>query len=124
MAVSAYYYLRRKEWGILVVPEQRVQVAPARFRVPDVCVIVDQGPPDQIFVTPPLICIEILSKDDRVSAMQDRIDDYLKFGVGYVWILDPARRKAWRCTAEGQHEVADLRTANPETIVPLAELFD
>ena len=37
-AVFAYFYNRRKEWGITVVPEQRVQVSPTRFRVPDVCV--------------------------------------------------------------------------------------
>ena len=49
--------------------------------------------------------------------MQDRVDDYLKFGVGYVWILDPSRRKAWRCTADGMREVAELRTEEPETIV-------
>ncbi len=35
MAVSAFYYLRRKEWGIRVVPEQRVQVSATRFRVPE-----------------------------------------------------------------------------------------
>jgi hypothetical protein len=34
MAVSAYFYVRRKEWGIDVVPEQRVQVAATRFRIP------------------------------------------------------------------------------------------
>jgi Uma2 family endonuclease len=122
--VFAYYHARRKRWRIRPVPEQRLQVSPTRFRVPDVCVIVDEGPPEQIFRTPPLICIEILSKDDRVSAMQERIDDYLKFGVRYVWIIDPARRKAWHCTAEGMREVAEFRTDQPETLVPLAELFD
>jgi Uma2 family endonuclease len=124
MAVSAYFYARQKQWGIVVVPEQRVQVSPTRFRVPDVCVIVDSGHTEQIFRTPPLICIEILSKDDRLSAMQDRVDDYLNFGVRYVWILDPSRRKAWRCTADGMHEVSELQTDNPDTLVPLAELFD
>jgi Uma2 family endonuclease len=124
MSVSAYFYSRRKEWGIDVVPAQRVQVSPTRFRVPDVCVIVDEGPPGQIFRTPPLICIEILSKDDRLAEMQERIDDYLTFGVPYVWILDPGRRKAWRCTAEGMREVNELRTDQPETVVPLVELFE
>ena len=124
MAVSGYFYARRKEWGIRVVPEQRVQVSPTRFRVPDVCVIVDQGRPEQIFRTPPLICIEILSKDDRLSEMRERVDDYLNFGVRYVWILDPSRHKAWHCTTDGMREVAELRTENPQTLVPLAELFD
>ncbi len=91
---------------------------------PDVCVIADLGKPEQIFKTPPLACIEILSKDDRLSEMQDRVDDYLKFGVRYVWILDPSRRKARRCTADGMREVAELRTEEPETIVPVAALFE
>lgn len=124
MAVSGYFYMRQRQWGILVVAEQRVQVSPTRFRVPDVCVILDQGQPDQVFRTPPFICIEVLSKDDRLSEMQDRVEDYLNFGVPYVWILDPARRKAWRCTSQGMLEVAELRTENPEILVPLAELFD
>ena len=123
-AVLAYFYNRRKEWGIVVVPEQRVQVSPTRFRVPDVCVIADEGPPEQIFRIPPLSCIEILSKDDRLSEMQERVDDYLKFGVRYVWILDPARRKAWHCTSEGMREVTELRTEKPATVVPLPDLFE
>ncbi|MEO8597389.1 MAG: Uma2 family endonuclease [Candidatus Solibacter sp.] len=124
MAVSAYYYARRKDWRIRVVPEQRVQVAPTRFRVPDVCVIVDQGKPAQIFTEPPLICIEILSKDDRLSEMRERVQDYLDFGVKYVWILDPATREAWRCTGSEMHVVSELRTENPETVVPVADLFE
>ena len=45
----AYYDRRGKQWGIRVVPEQRVQVSSSRFRIPDVCVIVDIGKPEQIF---------------------------------------------------------------------------
>ena len=123
-ALILYFGIRRKEWGVVVIPEQRVQVSPTRFRVPDVCVIVDEGRPEQIFRTPPLICIEILSKDDRLSEMQERVDDYLNFGVRCVWILDPSRRKGWRCTADGMREVTDLRTDSPDTLVPLAALFE
>lgn len=118
-----YFHARRREWGVCVVPEQRVQVAPTRFRVPDVCVVVGE-PGEQIFRSPPFICIEILSKDDRLSEMRERVQDYLNFGVPYVWILDPATRQAWRCTAGGTQEVSELRTENPETVVPLAELFE
>jgi hypothetical protein len=31
--------LEERKWGITVLPEQRVQVRPERFRVPDVCVL-------------------------------------------------------------------------------------
>ena len=121
-AIFAYFYNRRKEWGIRVVPEQRVQVSPTRFRVPDVCVIVGE-PTGQIFREPPFICIEILSPDDRVSRTNERMADYLRFGVPYVWLMDPQTQKAWRCTTGAMVEVPELRTENPTMVVPLAELF-
>src|ERR1700682_1260705 len=58
--VLAYFHARRKKWGLRAAPEQRVQVSLTRFRVPDVCVVVGE-PAEQIFRTPPFICIEILS---------------------------------------------------------------
>jgi Uma2 family endonuclease len=118
-----YFHARRKEWGIRVVPEQRVQVSPTRFRVPDVCVVLGE-PVEQIFKTPPFICIEILSKDDRLADMQERVADFLNFGVRYVWVIDPRTRKAWRCIMGGISEVSELRTEDPEIVVPLDSLFD
>jgi Uma2 family endonuclease len=121
-AIFAYFYNRRKEWGICVVPEQRLQVSPTRFRVPDVCVVVGE-PTGQIFREPPFICIEILSPEDRVSRTNERIADYLQFGVRYVWILDPQTRKAWRYTPGAMVEVTELRTENPTLVVPIEGLF-
>jgi len=124
MAVSAYFYERRKEWGIHVFPEQRVQISPTRFRVPDVCVVAGPEPEEQILSVPPFICIEILSPEDRLSKIRERMDDYLKFGVPYVWLLDPRTRKAYRWTTAGMSEVSELRTENPDTCVPLEALFE
>jgi Uma2 family endonuclease len=122
-AIAAFYYNHRKQWRVHASTEQRVQVAPTRFRIPDVCVSAETEP-EQIFRTPPLICIEILSEDDRLAEMRERVEDYLNFGVPYVWILDPHQRTAWRCTSDGMYKTEELRTENPDTAVPLAELFD
>ncbi|MBZ5726026.1 MAG: Uma2 family endonuclease [Acidobacteriia bacterium] len=124
MAVSAWLHNRRKELGIHVFPEQRVRVSRTRYRVPDVCVVAGGEPTEQVFTTPPFICIEILSPEDRMSRMQVRVDDYVAFGVPYVWILDPWSRKVWRCTAGGMFEVKELRTENPEIVVPVRDLFE
>lgn len=105
--------------------EERVQVSGARFRIPDVCVVLGARPTEQILRTPPLICNEILSKDDGMSAMQEKIGDYLQFGVSYVWIVDPHSRRAWTYTKDGSHEAKDgiLRAENPEIELPLPEIF-
>jgi len=120
-----YLRARRKTWDIFVVPEQRVQVSPTRFRVPDICVYAGAGPQDQIFRTPPFICIEILSPEDRWERMQQKIDDYLRFGVPYVWVINPRDQRAWACTKDGNAEVPDgvLRTENPSLAIPLNEIF-
>ena len=123
-AIGAYFYMRRKEWGIHVSSGQRVRVSATRFRVPDVCVLLDEGPPEPVFTKPPFICIEILSPEDRLSKMQHRVGDYLAMGVPYIWILDPATRKAWRCSSTGLTEVPELRTDSPGMVVPLDALFE
>jgi Uma2 family endonuclease len=100
-------------------------VKPTRFRIPDVCIVLGQ-PDGQIFRRPPFLCIEVLSNDDRMSRVQERIDDYLAMGVRYVWVLDPASRRAYVATAAtGLREVREavLRTENPALDLPLDAVF-
>ncbi len=39
-----------------------------------------------------------------MEEMQERIDDYLNFGVRYVWLIHPRKRRAF---IEGVREVKD-----------------
>ncbi len=116
---------REDEWGIWVVPEQRVQVKLTRFRVPDVTVMIGGRPDGQIITQPPFICIEVLSKDDTLKQVRQKVDDYLAFGVRYVWVLEPWTKRAYIYSRDGMQEVTDgyLRTADPELAVPLSEIW-
>lgn len=116
---------RRKALAIREFPEQRVQVTPTRFRVPDICVVKTPVPQEQIFTSPPHLCIEILSRDDTMQDMQERIDDYLNFGVRYIWIINPRNRKGYVVTPAGTVEAKSgvLETRDPDIAVPLSELF-
>jgi Uma2 family endonuclease len=124
MLLSRYLSNREKKWGIIVVPEQRVQVKATRFRVPDISVLAGSAPAGPILVEPPFLCIEILSRNDRMEEMMERIDDYLSFGVRYVWLIHPRTRRAFVYTSERLLEVKDgiLHTDGPDICVPLAEL--
>jgi Uma2 family endonuclease len=121
----AYLRDRRALWNMYVLQEVRVQVRPTRYRVPDVCIVLGGRPDEEIPTKPPFLCVEILSPEDRVSRMQDRIDDYFRFGVRFVWLIDPRARRAWIYTQDQIREVRDglLRTADPEWIVPLTEVL-
>jgi len=124
MLLSQYLFSREKQWGIVVVPEQRVQVKARRFRVPDITVIAGDPPAGPIITKPPFLCIEILSPSDRLTEMQERIDDYISFGVRYVWLINPRTRQTYVYTSAGIREVRDgvLTTENPEIRVLLDEL--
>ena len=121
-----YLMTRRKELGIKVHPEQRVQVSPTRFRVPDITVVKTSRVQGEIFTAPPHLCIEILSKDDTMLYMQEKIDDYLRFGMPYIWIIHPRLRKGYIATEAGMVEAQSgaLVTSDPDLRVPVAELFD
>jgi Uma2 family endonuclease len=123
--LSYWLHSRRRELGIWVYQTLRVRVKPTRVRVPDVCVFVGEEPREEVPTKPPFLCIEILSPDDRMSELLQKIGDYLDFGVRYVWVIDPNSRRTWVHTAEGSHEVRDpvLRTDSPDIAVPLAEIF-
>jgi Uma2 family endonuclease len=123
-ALILYFHERRKEWGTHVIQEQRVQVSSTRFRVPDVCVVLGPAPRVQILTDPPFVCIEILSPEDRLAAMQEKVDDYLHMGVRYVWIINPNNHKGYRGTATGLELITELRTENPEIVVPIEALFE
>lgn len=125
VAMSAYFFARRKALNIEVFTEQRVQVRANRFRIPDVCVVLG-GTKETIFTIPPFLCIEILSPEDRMSRVQDRIEDYFTMGVPNVWIVDPTRRRAYYAIPEGdlQRAAGALRTTDPVLEVPLSEIFE
>ena len=121
--ITVWLGSRQKELGIYVFPDARVQVAPTRFRVPDIAVITHR-PPGRILREPPFLCIEVLSPEDRASRIEQKIDDYLKFGVAYVWLIDPRKKLAWSYSGEGRREaVSVLTTTEPHIELPIAELF-
>jgi Uma2 family endonuclease len=126
MRLIMFFGAREKEWRIVVMPEQRVQVKPHRFRIPDVCVVREDDPDDPIVHVPPLICIEILSKDDTFKSVTERLDDYHAMGVPNIWVIEPHAKRGYAYTADGFLEAKDgvLRAADSEIAVPLAGIFE
>ncbi len=110
--------------GIRVFPEQRVQTRLTRFRIPDLCVVLSKTK-ERIFRVPPFLCIEILSPEDRLPRVENRLKEYFEMGVQYVWVVDPEQHDAWIYTPHTKIKVADgyLTTHEPELKVSLEELF-
>ena len=120
----AFFLSRFKQSGIAAIPEWRFQTGPTRFRIPDV--VVTRGKPDeQILTKPPLLCIEILSPEDRFARTNLRIQEYLDFGVPVVWLVDPAERRVWVYRKNGMEEATGSVSLDGTDIsMPFSEIFD
>ncbi len=120
-----FFGLREKEWNIRVLPEQRVQTSETHFRISDVCLTRRDGPLETIVRMAPLLCIEILSRDDRMSEIIEKMNDYFGMGVHSVWVIDPRTRKVFSGTADGSLEaiVDELTVGGTAIRVPVQEVF-
>jgi len=104
--ITFIFTLKEEEWDTDAVVEQRIRVAANRVRICDVAVLRADAPHEQITTTPPLICIEILSPEDRLSRAELVLADYVAMGVPNIWLIDPLRRAAYTYDRSGLH-IAD-----------------
>jgi len=113
-------------WGVFGLTEQRVQIKPRRFLVPDVCVLRIGSPREKILTRPPLIVIEIMSPEDIIRGVSGKAVEYLDFGVEFVWVIDPSTRTAYSGTHSGLRPVPSGELSVPGTLilVRIGELFE
>ena len=124
-ALIAWFFNRGAEWNVRVLPEQRTRVAATRVRVPDVCLVPRNSPSEKVRTTPPLLCIEIMSPEDRTSRTVRVLDDYLAMGVPHLWVFDPLDRLALIYNAAGLKLAGATRLTIPNSPIylDLPELF-
>ena len=122
---AGLFWANRDRWQLRSLTEQRVQVKTDRFRIPDVCVVPRSSPRDPILRTPPLLCIEVLSSDDSLRSLQQRIQDFVEMGVPNLWVGDPWNRVDYYASARGYLQPTDgfLRLPETEVAIALEELF-
>ena len=125
MLLTHLFMNHREDWGVISLPDVRVQVNATRFRVPDVTVLRAGTLREQILTHPPLMVIEILSPEDRLSRMTERTDEYLDFGIEHIWIVDPKRRLAYRVTRAGLElaPTGEITVPGTPIHIVLSELF-
>jgi len=109
----SFFQQHEDEWDIEVLPEQRLQINPRRYRIPDVMVLALPNLDERIIRTAPLLCIEILSSEDRLRKVEERLRDYASIGVRGLWVIDP-----WRGTASSAGPDANLREVTDRLSVP------
>ncbi len=70
--------------------ELRVKVGD-RYRVIDFAAYAGDWP-GELPTAPPLIAAEVLSEDESMSKLVDKLEEYRQWGVRHCWVLDPIHR--------------------------------
>jgi Uma2 family endonuclease len=107
--------------GAIALSELTVPITPTAFLVPDVAVVARLQLPYP--TDPALLCVEVLSPEDRIGAMLAKCEKYHAWGVPHCWVIDPVRRTAWEyhSSCEPAPVTGWLRAG--ELSVSLNELF-
>jgi Uma2 family endonuclease len=113
--------LRRQ--GVEALAEVNVRLSPTKYLIPDVIAAAEiRGP----YPTEPvLLCVEILSPEDRVGAMLAKCEEYHAWGVPFCWVIDPEKQIAWQYPSGGEPERVDRdgTVTAGDLSVSLNELF-
>jgi Uma2 family endonuclease len=115
MYLGFLFMLNRAAWGIEVYPELRTKLATRLYRIPDVLVVRSGLRFERVLEQPPFIAIEILSPDDTLGELQEKIDEYVAFGIEHIWVFDSRKRLVWRADRHGLHLVNEDALTVPGT---------
>lgn len=123
--LARIFGVHRTEWAVRVLTEVRVQTSETHYRIPDVCIVPSSEPRGRIIRYAPLVCIEVLSPEDRMTAMMDKVEDYARLGVKNIWVIDPEKRVGYYASQGRLHRAEDQTLSVPGTPikVSLAEVF-
>jgi Uma2 family endonuclease len=80
---------------VYVVPGCRVQVKATRFRVPAIYSVDARLPVEQIIRHAPLLCVEVVSPEDRLPRLLERAREFHEMGVPTIWVFNPETHKVW-----------------------------
>jgi Uma2 family endonuclease len=122
-ALAQYIRSRRKKWNIEVYIEMRIRARERWVPIPDVCVYPLPEPEGAVPDKLPLLWIEILSPDDRMTEVWDKGRNAIACGTPYVWIIDPNTLESELWTSAGKTQVGDgtLRLPDSPIVIPLAD---
>jgi Uma2 family endonuclease len=118
----AFFAAIRKTLQVHPCVETRMKLRTGLYRIPDVAVF-SPTEPDRVPENPPLVVIEVLSLDDRLAEVRDKLEEYKTWGVAHVWLVDPHSRRMYTCET-GLVETQSLKISELGVEVTGADIFE
>jgi Uma2 family endonuclease len=108
---------------LISMSELRVRIEPDVFRVVDFAVYRGHVPEGRFGANPAFIAIEIVSPDDNYHNLTQRLEDYRRWGVPHVWLVDPWLKRLYECTDAGLLQRPSLALPDFDFAITAEEVF-
>jgi Uma2 family endonuclease len=107
-------HVKQHRLGHVFGPDTGHRLPSGNVRCPDVSFVRAGRFPDEVVPTdwvnlPPDLAVEVVSPNDRLRWILDKVGEYLEAGVRLVWVIDPQKRRA-----TAYRSLLDVRELGPE----------
>ena len=121
--IAFFFETLRQRLSVFAYPELRLKLREGLVLIPDVCVYWPERPASRFPEVPPLVAIEILSTDDRLTSVREKLEEFRAWGVKHVWLVDPHSRRMYTCDA-GLTGVAKLPVTEIDAELTPSDIFE
>ena len=122
LLLAAFFAALRKRLSIFPCTETRMRIRSRRYVIPDLAVFWPDEPSGVPEIPPP-VAVEILSLDDRLAEVRDKLEEYKTWGVPHVWLVDPHSRRMYTYQA-GLIELPALQISELGVEVTGRDIFE
>ena len=108
--------------GLFSGVEVRVRIDAELYRIPDIAMWTGPEAPEPVPSEPPVLIVEIASPDDRLHDLLQKFEEYRKWGVPNLWLVEPELKKLYTYDG-GLKEALQFELAQFGFAISAAELF-
>ena len=101
----------------------RVRIAPLHFRIVDFAIYVGAKLEGRYADRPAHAICEIIATDDSFTSVITRLEDYRRWGVPHIWVVDPQVKRLYEYSEAGLLQFPALRLPEFDFEIPAQELF-
>lgn len=109
---------------LVLMSELRVRIDKDLFRVIDFAVYRGRRPEGRFASEPAFVAVEIVSPDDNYQKLTRRLEDYRRWGVPHVWLIDPGLQRLYEYTEAGLLQRANLALPELDFAITAGQIFN
>ena len=109
---------------LVLMSEVRARIEPDLFRIIDFAVYRDTRPDGRYATSPAFVAIEIVSPDDSYNNLTQRLEDYRRWGVSHIWLVDPWLKRVYEYSQLGLLQQPALRLPEFDFSIATQDLFE